>query len=68
MSAFNGHGWRRPEEPQCAATHEAVAMVEVPGVPYARPMFRKAVRCERRAGHKDWHCCDDASWAPEVKP
>lgn len=56
MSAFNGHGWRRPEEPQCEATHEA------------RPMFRKAVRCERRAGHKDWHCCDDASWAPEVKP
>jgi hypothetical protein len=21
-------------------------------------------RCERAAGHRNWHSCDNASWAP----
>lgn len=59
-------GWRWEDEPACGAEHEIAVMVDVPGVGYARPMFSKAVRCARRAGHKDWHSCDDASWDPNA--
>jgi hypothetical protein len=63
MSAFTGQGWRRKEEPGCFAEHDAHVMVQVPGTGYAKPMFSKRVRCERRKGHKGWHSCDNASWS-----
>jgi hypothetical protein len=59
-------GWRWSDEEPCGAERSMPVMVEVPGVGYARPMFSTTVRCERKKGHKDWHCCNEASWSPDA--
>lgn len=58
-------GWRQPWQTRCPETWDFPVMVTA-GAPYPRPMGTKRVRCERPAGHPDWHSCDEASWAPNL--
>lgn len=57
--AFTGHGWRCKDEPGCFAPcptprYENVAIGQTETTyPW---------RCERKKGHKGWHCCDNGSW------
>lgn len=63
---FNGFGWRRKQEVGCFAPcpkprpeyHSGS-----PGVALTYPW-----QCERKKGHKGWHCCDNASWPQESQP
>jgi len=76
MAWRESNGWRflsGPPEPGCFAAHPIegrdaeiqLRAAYASGHPVAiagAEGIAKRWRCERRKGHKGWHCCDNASW------